>query len=401
MMPHGIFGILGTSVYNLICIEYDEILFRGFNKFFLLADDNEERTVVIRGAPEDAQLAENIINKLVAEQPEIFTEQIYVPSRSCGRIIGKNGESIKWISKTSKAKVSIDSSSEFKKVDGQTRIVLRGTREQIDIAIGLIDEKLAEEEALRRQVELVSANRPTRYKGKLCLENTTEQGAESDRLQESLMPTGSDGFLEVFVSAVESPSQFWVQLVGTKSIQLDRMVEDMTSFYGQLENRELTKLSSVSAGHLVAAPFPHDNLWYRAKVTDVAEDDYSLGESKVIVFYVDFGDEGTLTLKQLFALRPEFLVVPFQAIECRLGNVVPRDKEWTKEAVACFERLAYNAQWKPIMAKPINYIVKDTDAKASIACVMLIDTNSETDINVAEELIRREYGVSFSEEKPK
>lgn len=363
------------------------------------ADDDDERTVIIRGSPFDSQEAENIINKIVIEQPEFFTEEIYVPSRSCGRIIGKNGESIKYINRTSRAKVSVDSNSEDKKVESLTRIVLRGTRQQIDMAIGLIDEKLAEDEALRHQVELISTNRPTRYKGKLCIENS-KQDTESDKFQESLMPTATDGFLEVFVSAVESPSQFWVQLVGTKSIQLDRMVEEMTSFYVQPKNQELSKMSTVSVGDLVAATFPHDNLWYRAKVTNVEEDDYSTGESKITVFYVDFGDDGVLLQKQLFSLQPEFLVIPFQAIECCLGNVAPCDK-WTEEAISYFEQLTYAAQWKPIMAKPINYIAKDTDKKATVACVTLIDTNLATDVNVAEELIKKEYGVRVFDERLK
>jgi Tudor domain len=49
--------------------------------------------------------------------------------------------------------------------------------------------------------------------------------------RESLVATGSDGFAEVFVSAVRNPHHFYVQLVGTRSIELDRLVEEMTDYY--------------------------------------------------------------------------------------------------------------------------------------------------------------------------
>lgn len=43
--------------------------------------------------------------------------------------------------------------------------------------------------------------------------------------------------IEVYVSAVSSPSRFWVQFVGPQVTQLDELVSHMTDYYGNKENR--------------------------------------------------------------------------------------------------------------------------------------------------------------------
>lgn len=56
----------------------------------------------------------------------------------------------------------------------------------------------------------------------------------------------SDGFIEVYVSAVETPSQFWVQIVGPGITALDKLVSDMNTYYSNKENYEMHKLKSVN-----------------------------------------------------------------------------------------------------------------------------------------------------------
>lgn len=63
------------------------------------------RTVLIRGERENARKAEFLIKKIINEQPKIFTEEYYVPQRSCGRIIGRGGMTIRHLSKVSGKKM--------------------------------------------------------------------------------------------------------------------------------------------------------------------------------------------------------------------------------------------------------------------------------------------------------
>lgn len=52
--------------------------------------------------------------------------------------------------------------------------------------------------------------------------------------------------MEVYVSAVESPSRFWVQLLGPGTIALDKLVIDMTLYYNEEGNREIHELKNVN-----------------------------------------------------------------------------------------------------------------------------------------------------------
>lgn len=51
--------------------------------------------------------------------------------------------------------------------------------------------------------------------------------------------------MEVYVSAVENPGQFWVQVVGPGAVALDKLVTEMTEYYNDEENVELHALKSV------------------------------------------------------------------------------------------------------------------------------------------------------------
>lgn len=51
--------------------------------------------------------------------------------------------------------------------------------------------------------------------------------------------------IEVYVSAVSSPSRFWVQFVGPQTTQLDELVTDMTEYYGKKENRDAHAVSTI------------------------------------------------------------------------------------------------------------------------------------------------------------
>lgn len=64
-----------------------------------------------------------------------------------------------------------------------------------------------------------------------------------------LIPTGADGFLEVFVSSVESPDRFWIQPLGSQATELDKLIDEMTDFYGDPTNYEEYRLKQVFEAH--------------------------------------------------------------------------------------------------------------------------------------------------------
>lgn len=73
----------------------------------------------------------------------------------------------------------------------------------------------------------------------------------------------------------------------------------------------------------MAALVPDDNSWYRAKVVSVDSDDTCQDESIIHVELVDFGDVVPVKQRYVANLRPDFLTMRFQGIECTLADVHP------------------------------------------------------------------------------
>ena len=73
----------------------------------------------------------------------------------------------------------------------------------------------------------------------------------------------------------------------------------------------------------MAACFPGDGQYYRAKITEVSVDGYDEGKVEVEVEFVDFGDLDKKSIKEVFELKTQFLKLNFQAIEASLHNVKP------------------------------------------------------------------------------
>lgn len=47
------------------------------------------------------------------------------------------------------------------------------------------------------------------------------------------------------MSAVSSPARFWMQIVGTQVQKLDKLVDEMTEYYTNADNRDLHKVRII------------------------------------------------------------------------------------------------------------------------------------------------------------
>ena len=137
--------------------------------------------------------------------------------------------------------------------DGKKTVTLKGTSEQVAKAQAMITEKVVEEEAM--QEKLKDSKRPARVKYNQPLFLTSEghsgeSGADlSPRKKadfERLSCSAGIQTMGVFVSAISDPDLFYVQKCGSKSVDLDKLVHEMTAFYdsGTL-NSEAYILSEV------------------------------------------------------------------------------------------------------------------------------------------------------------
>eukprot|EP00058_Branchiostoma_floridae_P027349 XP_002612840.1 hypothetical protein BRAFLDRAFT_67212 [Branchiostoma floridae] len=489
-------------------------------------DENEDRVVIIRGAPEKAQEAERLIHKIIADQPVILTEEIHLPQRALGRIIGKNGDTIRQLCRTSHAKIKIDRGGDERSPDCVKLATITGTKEQIEHARGLLEEKIAEEEAFRQRLSVSTSNRQHRRGAErpgtrerqagtrqprthqqeaqearklsptsppnsplpqhndffevfvsavetpghfwvqmvnakaaqldrlvqdmsdyyseehvkevcvllfVCLfvsavetpghfwvqmvnakaaqldrlvqdmsdyyseehvkEMVNAKAAQLDRLVQDMSDYYSEEHVKevcvllfacLFVSAVETPGHFWVQMVNAKAAQLDRLVQDMSDYYSEEHVKELEPIHTLMVGDIVAAPFQHDDAWYRARVMGFWK------AGTLDLYYVDYGDSGVVKRENLRALRHDFLSLPFQAVECSLAGVAPRGEDWSEQATDLFEELTYCAKWKILMAKTVTYIQRDLQL---MPCLLLVNTHGPKDVYIARELVKQGYAV--------
>ncbi|XP_058684786.1 tudor and KH domain-containing protein-like isoform X2 [Poecile atricapillus] len=198
----------------------------------------------------------------------------------------------------------------------------------------------------------------------------------------------ADEHLHVYVSAAESPGHFWIQLLGTRSLQLDKLTAEMGHFY---QSSPAVPPPSVHPGAIVAAPYLEDGEWYRARVLG------TLDNGHLDLYYVDFGDNGEAPPEALRALRSDFLSLPFQAIECSLAGIVPNGDTWQEAALDEFDRLTHCAQWTPLVARICSYGQSGLGTRPS---VRLFTEHHGQSLDVGAELVRLGYAVPGPAEEP-
>ncbi|VDI72626.1 aarF domain-containing kinase, partial [Mytilus galloprovincialis] len=217
-------------------------------------------------------------------------------------------------------------------------------------------------------------------KGKIKIPDINKELHKSEEtLSVDLLPENSE-FHEVYVSAVELPNLFFVQRKESCK-QLEKMMDCLNNTMDRCdENMTFTEEDLNEA--ICAAKFPDDDRWYRVKVICGEE------EGSVEVFYGDYGDKRTITREDLFQLPHDFMMVPFQAIECELAHVQPRGDDWDDESGDLFWDLTHmvNDDKKRVMAS----VVSKSPAVYSGLFkyeVVLYDTDTSDDVNLCQELV--------------
>ncbi|RZC39303.1 TUDOR and/or KH 1 domain containing protein [Asbolus verrucosus] len=348
-----------------------------------------EAICVIRGSIEACNIAENLVQEFINNQPVLECEDVFVPQQSIARIIGRDGERIREICCMSGAKVTVDNN----RASVSRRVTIKGTKEQIVVAKSLIEEVVEQLQRAQVQIDASLAKREPRLPPK---GGDSPKSVDSPKVERiSPVPGQPDAQFEVYVSAMVDPSRFWLQIVGPKATELDVLVEEMTEYYRKRENREAHVLDKVNKGDLVAAVFQYDSKWYRAEVLGINNE--SPGQQQAELYYVDYGDTDLVPVEELYELRTDFLRLHFQAIECFLARIDPVGDGWSVEAVDKFEEWTHVAQWKKLSAKINGYSVREkTRAKregSPVPGIDLFDVNNEQDVDIAQELVSHGYAV--------
>ncbi|NWZ57213.1 TDRKH protein, partial [Haliaeetus albicilla] len=444
-------------------------------------DEGEETVLLISGSPSQVCRAKATIHQIVMEST-LVSEQLCVPQRAVGRIIGRGGETVRGICRSSGAKVLCEHEADAGLAPVRV-IQLSGTRKEVAAAKELIMKKLMEDDVFRKELAQSTAMRCQRKQplgsrqeqellpartlehreedggsfwadgsllGQAAFEEVEELEDESEELEKlaagtdtavpkfegerswdlrvgfcsrlilhyphlcgglggsprlpHLALTGApraspivpspdfsfhaDEHLEVYVSATENPSHFWIQIIGQRSLQLDKLTTEMRQYYRS--SGHTAELSTIQAGDIVAAPYVDGSNWYRARVLGTLEN------GNFDLYYVDFGDNGEAPREALRALRSDFLSLPFQAIECSLAGILPAGAEWEEAALDAFDRLTHCAMWKPLLAKISSYVPSGLGARPNIR---LYGLHHGENLDVGAELVRLGYAVPCPQEE--
>lgn len=391
---------------------------------------------LLQGSKEQVLLARCVLESLVTDC-EPISETMEVPQTAFGRIIGRGGESMKHIIRTTGAKV-VCSKERAQGPGAKGSVMITGSRQEVQQAKNLVLEKVKEDLLVRTKICKSSAlrhkrrlepriNDGTETKTPVALNNnsverevekqvlgditTVETEAEelksncTDSCEDLSLSSESltqiskfeipspdlsfqpDEHLEVYVSASENPNHFWIQILGVRSIQLDKLIEEMTRFYSSGNPADQT-VEAVVVGDIVAAPYRDHGTWNRARVLG------AVPSGLVDLYYVDFGDNGALPRDILRRMRSDFLSLPFQAIECNLAGVKPKSDSWSEAALDDFDRLTHCALWRPLQAKLCSYSHSEVSSWPS---VKLYDCTEGKTVDIGEELVRLGHASSFNE----
>ena len=171
--------------------------------------------------------------------------------------------------------------------------------------------------------------------------------------------------VEVYVVFTTNPEQFWCQVI-KNCPELELLMEELNIAYNALSDTDLI-LDTPTVGMPCAAKFAEDNMWYRAEVLATGQE--------VKVQFVDYGNSQNIASSQLKSLKPEFMKLKTQGIECSLDGVVPKNKKWAEKAVEDFEDLTID---KHLVGKVVSI-------GPGIKCQLDL-VNSEDKANIGESL---------------
>uniref|UniRef100_A0A3Q3LN41 Tudor domain containing 6 n=1 Tax=Mastacembelus armatus TaxID=205130 RepID=A0A3Q3LN41_9TELE len=162
--------------------------------------------------------------------------------------------------------------------------------------------------------------------------------------KELMFPIGS--VLDVTVSYIKSPNDFWCQLVQNTG-HLKLLMRDIQAYYANSESQPLVETACV-------ARHPDNGMWYRALVIHKDE------TAQVDVLFVDYGQTETVSLCDLRRISPEFLTLQGQAFRCSLlnpFNPTSAINEWNDEATARFNTFVETAASNFVILKCTIYAV--------------------------------------------
>ncbi|XP_006920906.1 tudor domain-containing protein 1 [Pteropus alecto] len=137
-----------------------------------------------------------------------------------------------------------------------------------------------------------------------------------------------DQTVDVVVCMIYSPGEFYCHVLKEDAL---KKLNDLNKSLAEYCQQKLSKDFKAEIGQPCCAFFAGDGSWYRAIVKEIVPN------GNVKVHFVDYGNIEDVTSDELQMIPTKFLKLPFQGVQCWLVDIQPRNKHWTKEAIARFQ----------------------------------------------------------------
>jgi len=218
--------------------------------------------------------------------------------------------------------------------EGSVQVCLiEGTRTNIDHCLELIRQRFPTDqypELTLEQINLPSSNDGANNHCDLSGSTSGKQpaSAESNSAQPLQLGLTQGALHDVFVSHIVSGGHIFLQQPNHPThSSLARLEDLMSKAYCKFTSIPDIPREVIEPG-LVCVARCYNSKWYRVQVVR-----YDAAAETADVKFVDHGGYYNFPISDLKQIRSDYLALPFQALECYLGSVIPLDgREWSVES---------------------------------------------------------------------
>jgi len=258
------------------------------------------------------------------EEAQLMSYQFHIPDYLCGKLIGQNGIYIKKLKEECRCNIILKETEGVKpKKAGKMKNRRNGGRQQTSQGQGG-DYKVCSIEGTRASIDKcldIVKLKFIEHRDEVSFEQVnSSKGTSLSMHTGSVSLSLAEGCMhEVFVSSIVGGGHVFLQQPYHPTFHaLERLDACMAKLYSSCQCPALPSPLPVNTVCVAA----YEGGWYRCQVVSVDE-----ASQQCDIKYLDYGGYHTLPIDDLRQIRTDFLSLPFQAIECYLANISPKDDE--------------------------------------------------------------------------